>query len=399
MAARRLQACDLVGDCDPASLALDETDAPCAEIVGQERARAAIEFGIAMKHAGYHLFVMGPTGAGKRTLARQAIADHVSRNGTHRSDWAYVNNFAQPHQPIALELPAGRGKKLCADMRALVDDLRATIPAAFESDEYACELKKLNDEYQERAERALGEVGNEALRHGLAMMRTPVGFSFAAEKDGNVMSAQEFDALPPEERMRLANAVEQFNERLVQVLRDSMRQRKEHADRLRALNRSTTLIAVEHTVDEIKARYTDLPAVCEYVETVRTRVIDNAGPFRADEAGDAARQEGALAPYEVNLLVDAAGEDGAPIVEADLPSYQNLIGRIDHIARFGTLLTDFRHIKPGLLHRANGGYLLVSSRWPLRRPCPCPQAHLRPTRKVRIPCRRASSSGIPRATA
>lgn len=361
MAARQLQASDLVARCDPASLDLGAAGAAGTAIVGQERARAAIEFGVAMRHAGYHVFVMGPPGAGKRTLARRAIADHVARNGPRRSDWVYVNDFAQPHQPVALELPAGRGARLRADMRTLVDDLRATIPAAFESEEFAAALEKLNNEYKERAEQALSEVGEEAQKNGLAMVRTPAGFSFAARKGDEVMSAQEFEALAPQERTRLANQVEQLNERLVHVLRDSMRQRKEFADRLRALNRSTTLIAVEHTVDEIKVLYADLPAVGSYLDAVRTSVIDNAGAFRADEAGEAARQEGALAPYEVNLLVDAAGEDGAPIVEADLPSYQNLIGRVDHIARFGMLLTDFRHIKPGLLHRANGGYLLIDA--------------------------------------
>ncbi|HJV60937.1 MAG TPA: AAA family ATPase [Albitalea sp.] len=361
MAARQLQASDLVAGCDPASLDLGAADAADVTIVGQERARAAVEFGIAMQHPGYHLFVMGPPGCGKRTLARRAIAEHLARDGLPRFDWVYVNNFAQPHQPIALRLPAGRGARLRADMRQLVDDLRATIPAAFESEEYASALEKLNNEYKERAERALGEVGEEAQRQGLAMIRTPAGFTFAAQKDGDVMSPQDYEALSAEQKAHLAEAVEGLNERLVHVLRDSMRQRKEHADRLRALNRSTTLIAVEHPIEELKGRYTDLPAVGEHIDAVRTSVIENADAFRADEAAEAARQEGALAPYEVNLLVDAGGEDGTPIVEADLPSYQNLVGRVDHVARFGTLLTDFRHIKPGLMHRANGGYLLIDA--------------------------------------
>ncbi len=362
MTARTLTADELAVRCDADSLGI-EPAAPLDEhaaIVGQERARAAVEFGIAMPHAGYHLFVAGPPGAGKKTLARRAIAAHVAVDGIRRSDWVYVNNFERPHQPVALQLPLGRGAQMRADMRALVDDLRATIPAAFESEEYGAELERLNTEYKERAESGLIEVGDEAQRRGLAMIRTPVGFTFAPQKGGEVMSTQDFEALPQEERARLQQAVVDVQELLVHALRASMRLRKEHADRLRALNRLTTLIAVEHAVDDTKARYVDLPPVCSYLDALRSDVIENADAFRAREDGESG-ERGELARYEVNLVVDAAGGDGAPIVEADLPTYQNLVGRVDHIAHFGMLVTDFRHIKSGLLHRANGGYLLVDA--------------------------------------
>ncbi|HJW10408.1 MAG TPA: ATP-binding protein, partial [Albitalea sp.] len=360
MTARTLPTSELTVRCDPAALGVAPTGSPAA-IVGQERARAAVDFGIAMPHAGYHLFVMGPPGAGKKTLVRQAVAAHVAHDGIRRFDWVYVNNFERPYQPIALQLPVGRGAQMRDDMRALIQDLRATIPAAFESEEYGAELERLNTDYKERADRGLLEVGDEAQRRGLAMIRTPVGFTFAPHKDGEVMAPQDFEALPQEERERLQQAVIELQERLVHALRASMRLRKEHADKLRALNRSTTLIAVEHAVDDIKARYADLPPVRDYLDAVRSDVIDNADAFRAHEDGEGAGDRAELARYEVNLLIDAAGGDGAAIVEADLPTYQNLVGRVDHIAHFGMLITDFRHIKPGLLHRANGGYLLIDA--------------------------------------
>jgi predicted ATP-dependent protease len=365
MAARKLSPHELAVHCDAAMLRLDATPAAApAEIVGQERARSAVEFGIAMRRAGYHLYVMGPPGSGKRSLVRRAIDAHLAQNGAHRNDWVYVNNFDAPHRPIALQLAPGRGAQLRDHMRALVEELRSTIPAAFESEEYAAELERLNTDFKERAERGLLEVSSEAQKNGLLMIRTPVGFTFAPQKGSEVMSPQDFEALPQEERARLQQAVQQLQDRLVHVLRESMRLRKEHADRLRTLNRSTTQLAVDHAVEETKARYADVPAVTAYLEAVRAAVIDNADAFRSREDGDAqaaAAQQGELARYEVNLLVDAGGSDGAPIVDADLPSYQNLIGRVDHIAHFGMLVTDFRHIKAGLLHRADGGYLLIDA--------------------------------------
>ena len=86
------------------------------------------------------------------------------------------------------------------------------------------------------------------------MIRTPVGFTFAPQKGAEVMSPPDFEALSLDDRTRLQKDVAHLQEQLVRVLRASMRLRKEHADRLRTLNRSTTKLAVDHVVDEMKAR-------------------------------------------------------------------------------------------------------------------------------------------------
>lgn len=380
MPAVSLSAQQLALRCDPALLAealpaaalsdparLDPGSAAAAQpaqLVGQPRARSAIEFGIGMCRAGYHLVVTGPPGSGKRSLVRRVIEQRAALQCTPRSDWVYVNNFAAPHQPIALQLAAGQGAQLREHLRALVEELRSTIPAAFESEEYAAELERLNGDFKERVERGLIEVGSEAQAQGLVMVRTPVGFTFAPQKGNEVMSPQEFEALPQAERTRLQQAMVPLQERLLQALRESMRLRKEHAERVRTLNRSTTQLAVDHAVDDTRAQYAQQPAVGAYLDAVRAAVIDNADAFRSREDADAnalAAQADALARFEVNLVVDAGGSGEIPIVDADLPSYQNLVGRIDHMARFGMLVTDFRFIKAGLLHRANGGYLLLDA--------------------------------------
>ena len=372
MPARLLTPRELVTRCDPATLGIGEVPTGDGRaIVGQQRARAAIDFGIATARSGHHLFVMGPRGSGKQSLVRDAIAAQLARGGVERFDWVYVNNFEQPHKPLALRLPQGRGTQLRQHMRTLVQDLRTMIPATFESEEYANAVERLNNEYKERAEQAVLAVGEEAQRQGLVMVRTPVGLSFAPRKpqgtgevegEVGVLSPQEFEALPQAERERLQHAMSAAQEQLARTLRSSVQLRKELADRLRTLNRSMTLVAVEHVVDDVKARYTDLPAVSAYLEAVRADVIDSADSFRAakDEDGNPAERAD-LSAYEVNLIVDTTGSDGTPIVTIDHPTYNNLIGRVDHIARLGTLLTDYRLIKGGVLHRANGGYLLIDA--------------------------------------
>lgn len=366
MTARELAPGELASRCDAALLDLEpRAPSAAAAIVGQPRAAAAVEFAISTPHAGHHLFVAGPPGSGRRALVRHAVGVRVRTAGVKRSDWVYVNRFDQPHKPIALELPAGRGAALRSDMQALVRDLRTMIRTMFESEEYATEVERINVEFKERAEQAFIEVGKEAQRRGLAMVRTPVGFTVAPQKDGEVMQPQVFESLPEDERAGLHKAMAEVQDQLVRALRASMRLRKEHADRVRELDRSMTRVAADHAIEDTRGRYTDLPRVAAWLDAVCADVVEHAGDFRASaepEGGAESDDEHAdLARYEVNLLLDATASDGAPIVEADLPSYPNLVGRVDHIARFGMLLTDFRLIKGGLLHRANGGYLLVDA--------------------------------------
>ena len=335
-------------------------------IPGQERATGAIELAVGMEHEGYNLFVMGPAGCGRHTLVRQRI-EARAKGAPRPSDWVYVNNFAQPHRPVAIELPPGRGAGLSADMARLVEELRSNIPAVFEGDEYRSKVDSIDTEFKERHEKAFAALGDEAMAQGVALLRTPAGFSFAPVKDGEVIGADEFAKLPDAEQTRVKSAIEALQTKLERLIRDTMRWRKERLERIRELNRDMTLYAVGHLVDELKQRYADWPRVVEYLDAVQRDVIENADDFRKsdEEPSPIARlmqqEEPSLRRYQVNVVVDNGTPDGSPVVYIDHPTLQNLVGRVDHISRLGTLVTDFGLIKPGALHRANGGYLLVDA--------------------------------------
>jgi predicted ATP-dependent protease len=338
---------------------LPEVDA----VIGQNRARQAVELGLAMAPPGYHLFVAGAPGSGRKALVRQAIdAQRRQAPPPPRVDWIYLHNFEQPHRPLALDLPAGQGMRLRSDMRQLVETLRTAIPAVFESDQYTTELERINGEFNARAAQALQAIVDEAGALGIAMVRTPAGFTFAPQKGGEVMPPEDFEKLPDEDKTRLAQAMEAMQEKLARTLRAQMKLRQEHLERVRQLNRSMTLLAVEHAVDALKSQYAALPRVIAYLEAMQADVIDNADDFRKRE-GDG-EDEPAVAPhlhrYRINVLIDASA-DSDPLVVEDLPACQNLVGRVDHVARFGTLVTDFTLIQAGSLHRANGGYLLLDA--------------------------------------
>jgi hypothetical protein len=203
----RLQPSQLCQYCDPAQFTFATTGEldDRAEVLGQDRAQEAIEFGLGIRHGGYNLYVLGPSGAGKQTLVRQTLAGQVAA-APAPPDWCYVHNFDAPHQPRALRLPAGRGASLRDDMRHLVAELLAAVPAAFDSDEYRAHRDQIDAEFGERQEEAFGELAQAAGTQEVALLRTPTGFTLAPVRNGEVVGQEEFAALPEDERKRSVGA-------------------------------------------------------------------------------------------------------------------------------------------------------------------------------------------------
>jgi lon-related putative ATP-dependent protease len=336
-----------------------------AEGIGQARAIDAAHFGIGMRHAGYNLYVMGRPGSGKRTLIRQLLDQSVG-NAAKPADWCYVHNFTQPHKPGAIELPPGMGTRFHADMEQLVEELQATIPAVFEGDEYRRRLSQIDEEYGERQTHAFGEVGDEANKHGVVLLRTPNGFSFAPAKDDEVMSPEDFDKLSQDEKTRIENEIVKLQESLEKVIRQVHQWRRERIERVHKLNEDAVLFAVGHLIDELRSNYAEYPAVCDYLNEVQQNVIASMDEFRHPREGVTGlaaltSELPNFSRFRVNLLVGRDEAEGAPVVYEEHPTYQNLMGRIEHLSQLGTLVTNFLLIKPGALHQANGGYLLLDA--------------------------------------
>ncbi|MEZ5728498.1 MAG: Lon-like protease helical domain-containing protein [Burkholderiaceae bacterium] len=190
-----------------------------------------------MRRDGYHLFVMGPRGIGKTRFVREAIHRHGARS--ERGDWVYVNHFERPERPLALGLPAGVGTQLRDDMRHLVDELKAMIPAAFEAESYAAEVERIQSDIGERHGKALSALNEEANQDGIALVQTLNGFSLAPMADGEVMPPDAFAKLPEDEQKRLRERIVALQEKLARIMREGMRLRKEQAERVRALNRES----------------------------------------------------------------------------------------------------------------------------------------------------------------
>ncbi len=361
--------------CPPESLPFETTEElPDVDtVVGQKRALDALRFGTGIARPGYNLFVLGPPGLGKHEVVRRVLEERA-RAAPVPSDWCYVHNFEQPHRPVALRLPAGRGGALRRDMDQLIEDLRSAVPSAFESDQYRTRVQEIEEELKDRQSRAFSELGHEASEQGIALIHTPTGFAFGPVKDGEVISPAEFEKLPKDEQVRVEQVVTALQEKLKRLLGRLPGWQKETRQKLKALNREVARFAVGHLIDELRKDYSELPQVLAYLDAVGEDVVENVDDFRKseEERPTLFTLAGSGAPsfrrYQVNVLVDHGRSTGAPVVVEDNPIYQNLIGRAEHIAQMGTLVTDFTLIKPGALHWANGGYLVLDARKVLMAP-------------------------------
>ncbi|HTT70507.1 MAG TPA: ATP-binding protein, partial [Anaeromyxobacteraceae bacterium] len=345
------------------------------EGLGQARARTALEFGISLRGRGYHVFVLGPQGSGKRALALEILSRRAA--GEHPADdWCYLNNFDDPQKPRALRLPPGRAVPLKRDMDRLLEDLRASIPAVFESEDYRARLSVLQKQLEESRERVVHAVQDKARERKLAVVRTPVGFVVAPVREGEVLDTDQFQKLPEEEQRHIQVDIAAVQEELQAALRNVPQLDREHRQRVKDLNREVALYAVGHLLEDLRRRYADLPQVLAHLDAVRADVLENVHDFLGSSDGeDTASQmrkllseSPTLRRYRVNVMVDNGGAGGAPVVEEDLPTFANLVGRIEHHVHLGALLTDFTLLRPGALHRANGGYLLLDARRLLLQP-------------------------------
>jgi lon-related putative ATP-dependent protease len=343
------------------------------EVIGQARALDAVRFGVGIKRDGYNLYALGPPGIGKHSVVRN-ILQHEAGQQSPATDWCYVNNFGRRHKPIALQLPPGWGSKLRRDMASLVEELQTSILATFDSEEYRSRIQQIEEEFKERQEQTFRELQEEAEKEDMAILNTPHGFAVAPIRKGEVLSPQEYEQIPKDEQERKQAIMAQLQAKLAKFLEELPRLHKDRRKKEKQVHKEFTMSAVGHLIDELKKKYTNLPKVLGYLDAVEADVIDNVREFRKKEEalqtpfGLALQQTPSVARYEVNVLVDHGGAKGAPVVYEDNPTYPNLVGRVEHIAQLGALITDFTLIKPGALHRANGGYLMLDARKVLMQP-------------------------------
>lgn len=366
-------ACDLKQFTFKSTASLPKLDS----IIDQERALDAIKFGIGIQQEGFNLFILGPTRSGKRTIVTGFVEKRAQTEEVP-PDWCYVDNYKDPHKPYALSLPPGIGLQFQQDMLKMVDELCRVVPQALESEGYLTHLEEIENTFKAKQDDAFGKLNSKANRNNISMLRTPRGFIFAPTKKGEVLQSDEFDNLKKAERKKIEQNVIALQDELEELILKSSKWRKDMQENVQILKRDVIMSAVGQLIDELRHSYSKMPAILKYLDAVQQDVIDHADQFRQEDEGmsilpglalqGADQQSKFLNRYKVNLLVDNSKTSGAPVIYLDNPTYNNLVGRVEHQAQMGALITDFTMIKAGAFHQANGGYLILDIRKILLQP-------------------------------
>lgn len=353
--------------CDMSTLAFKTTDELeiSSDIIGQDRALEALKFGIGIKHDGYNLFVSGSTGLGKHTIVKQLLKTKVVDTPTP-SDWCYINNFEHHHNPRFLKLPAGYGRNLRNDMQQLIEDLLVAIPAAFETDEYDARVKEIQDELAALEKTEFSKLDKKSVNQNIAFVRTRGGYTLGLMRDDKVLTPQEFDELSEKEKEDVKKKIDEIEKEVNAILRKLPIWARDTRKKIKLFNREVTQLTVDQFINELREKYSQLPDVLQFFNDIKNEIIEDVDAFR--HRGESVisipgleQPKASFSQYKVNVLVDNSDVEDAPVIYEDNPTYNNLMGRIEHMAQYGTLLTNFTLIKSGALHRANGGFLIVDA--------------------------------------
>jgi len=365
-------------ECDPAQFDFDCTAdlAPLHEFIGQDRAIRAIEFGLSMQHDGYNIFLAGLTGTGKTSVARtyiqKLISEREARGESYRvNDWCYIHNFLQTDRPRMVELPRGKGREFREDLAGLLQRLKKDLTRAFSTDEYKDQRKVLIEAGQNQQQEMFNRLRSAAQKKGFLIQMTQVGAALVPLKNGKALSQEEFMALEEKDRTAIEETRNSLRKDLEELFEGAQNIERVTAEKLQESDRAIAEHTVSRLYDTLERKYTASIDIVQYLKELKAYTLDHADSFKGPEEE---KPEGLLAlaegrgsgrdvflPFQVNVFVDNSATEGPPIVTETNPNYVNLFGKIERRFVLGGYVSDHTMLKPGALHLANGGYLLLSA--------------------------------------
>ena len=353
---------------------------PLDRFIGQDRALDAIRFGLEVDKPGYNLFVTGLTGTGKTSAIKahlESIIEDMERQEKSKPpcDWCYAHNFDDPDRPFALSLPAGEGKSLRSRMTYILALLREEMPKVFKSEQFEAERREMEEKGRLTTQEIMGALEQDARSQGFAVQMNQTGVTIFPMVENRAMSPEEYQALEEEQR----KSVDEVRNQLMQQTQETMAKVREAEKESWDLIHDHERSAAEHRVADIFRptvnAYENVPEVNHYLRHLADNVLDHLNLFKDDEAvpSQTAPPMGSAPPsesvpgnpflaFEINLLVDNSDVVTSPIVVEPNPNWGNLFGRIERRATMGTYFSDHSMLKPGSIHQANGGYLVLNAR-------------------------------------
>lgn len=338
-----------------------------AKILNQERAAKSINFGLKMQEKGYNIFAAGILGTGRNSAVLSAVEEIASMQPTP-DDWCYVYNFDSPDEPKAISLKAGMGEEFKKDMNEVIKELQSSVPKAFDSKDYEEQKRSIIKRFQEKRDKLVEDLEQKARNKGFELKQTSTGLVSVPLVRGKAVSPEKFETLNEGERREIEKYREELQNEIADMIRKIRNLEKEIKLQVKKLDKHIAMFATEHFIEELKEKYKDYGDIVRHLQSVQEDIIENIEAFREKEAPifpipelGVPVEKKLFTKYQVNCLINNKETKGAPIIKETNPTYYNLVGRIEYRSQLGAMTTDFTMIKPGAIHKANGGYLIVQA--------------------------------------
>ncbi len=341
---------------------LDGTDA----IYGQDRGIKALEFGLNVDSKGYNLYIEGPSGVGKTMYAKKYITKLASKKKVP-DDWCYIYNFDDPNEPIAVSLPAGSGREFKNDMDFFITDVKNDIKLTFKNDDFEKQKSLMQSEFEQKKNSLLAKLNKNSLKSGFQVKATQNGVYMMPVIDGKALEEEEFDKLDDETKKVFEENSSIVQSQVIEAINQIKALEKENNKRIDAWQSNIALITINSHINPLKTKYKKSKKVVCFLDNIKTDILKNINLFINEDASNNKKQpqkEETIKPwlnYRINLFVDNSNLEGAPVIMDSNYQYHNLFGKLEYENQYGMLKTDFTMLKPGLLHKANGGYIILQA--------------------------------------
>ncbi|WP_373070385.1 AAA family ATPase [Sulfurimonas sp.] len=367
---------ELYNKCDSSIFSFKTTDdlELLNQPIGQSSAVEAVKFGTNIKQEGFNLFIMGPSGSGKHSMVTSFL-EAKAKKENNISDWCYVNNFENYQKPIAIKLEAGNAQEFKKDIDELIELIKAILPSSFDSNDYRNDIEAINKKYLEKQSEIFLYLQDKAKEYEVSMNATNTSrVTFVPIVDGKILSPEEFNNIDDNKKKQIQKRMGEFEQIVKDELRKVSQLSKEQQTELKEYDKKVAEQAVGSLIDEVKQKYEENKKIVEYLDELQKDVIKNTQDFllKPDNMNIPGFMKDYYTPsyekYQVNLFIAHTDSVNAPVIYEDNPTQHNLIGKIEHMSQMGSLITNFSMIKPGALHKANGGYLILDARKLLTQP-------------------------------
>ena len=364
---------DLKMICNQNMFKFETTDElePINDGIGQERGIKALEFGINVNVKGYNLYLEGPSGVGK-TMYTKNYLDSIAPKKKVPNDWCYIYNFQNPNEPIAVSLPAGQGKEFKESMDGFIKEVKKDIKKTFNADDFEKEKALIKKEFEEKREEVLANLNKDAQKYGFQVKSAQNGIYMMPVIDGKVIQEEEFDKLDESIKQEYEEKSVIVQQQIMEAISEIKQIERKSDKKVAEWQSNVALLTVNAHINYIKSKYKRNKKINQFLNDVKQDVLKNVPYFLEEDNQSNSAQMSQVPPmpkrpdpclnYRVNLFIDNSNMEGCPVVMDSNYSYQNLFGKLEYENYYGALKTDFTMLQPGLMHKANGGYIIFQAK-------------------------------------